>query len=239
MCIRDRINSLLRTKKFKSVPPLFSGFIAWRCIKESSCPLEQNNGGDINFYLGPNSHIVTYPIGERTYSATCIIKSRDWTEESWILRGSKDEFESNFKDWNDDLLTYLSDSELYKWGIFQRPPLKSFSTNNLFLLGDSAHAMVPFLGQGSCLAIEDSYCVAEILEKKELMNEAKKIFDDLRLSRCKNIYRRSLRQAKLNHISNPLLTLLRNKLLSFLPLADFMIRDIHSYDLDAELKKII
>ena len=235
----DGINSLLRTKKFKSVPPLFSGFIAWRSIKESSCPFEQNNGGDINFYLGPNSHIVTYPIGERTYSATCIIKSSDWTEESWILRGSKDEFESNFKDWNDDLLTYLSDSELYKWGIFQRPPLESFSTNNLFLLGDSAHAMVPFLGQGSCLAIEDSYCVAEILEKKELMDEAKKIFDDLRLSRCKNIYRRSLRQAKLNHISNPLLTLLRNKLLSFLPLADFMIRDIHSYDLDAELKKII
>ena len=68
---------------------------------------------------------------------------------------------------------------------------------------------------------------------------AKKIFDDLRLSRCRNIYKRSLRQAKLNHISNPLLTFLRNKLLSYLPIANFMVRDIHSYDLDAELKKII
>ena len=235
----DGINSSLRTKKFKSVPPLFSGFIAWRSIKEFSSPFEKNNGEDINFYLGPNSHIVTYPIGENTYSATCIIKSSDWIEESWVLEGTKDQFQSDFKDWNSELLTYLADSKLYKWGIFQRSPLESFSTNNIFLLGDSAHAMVPFLGQGSCLAIEDSYCVAEILEKKELMDEAKKIFDDLRLSRCKNIYRRSLRQAKLNHISNPLLTLLRNKLLSFLPLADFMIRDIHSYDLDAELKKII
>jgi len=235
----DGINSSLRTKKFKSVPPLFSGFIAWRSIKKSSCPFEKNNGDDINFYLGPNSHIVTYPIGERTYSATCIIKCSNWTEESWILRGSKGEFQSDFKDWNGDLLTYLSDSELFKWGIFQRPPLESFSTDNLFLLGDSAHAMVPFLGQGSCLAIEDSYCLAEILEKKERTDEAKKIFDDLRLSRCKNIYKRSLRQAKLNHISNPLLTLLRNKLLSYLPLANLMVRDIHSYDLDAELKKII
>ncbi len=234
----DGINSLLRTKRFKSASPLFSGFIAWRSIKESSYPFEKNNGEDINFYLGPNSHIVTYPIGERSYSATCIIKSSDWTEESWILRGSKSEFQSDFKDWNDDLLTYLSDSELYKWGIFQRPPLESFSTNNLFLLGDSAHAMVPFLGQGSCLAIEDSYCLAEILEKKELTDEVKKIFDDLRLSRCKNIYKRSLRQAKLNHISNPLLIFLRNRLLGYLPLANFMVRDIHSYDLDAELKKI-
>ncbi len=235
----DGINSSIRTKKFVSVPPLFSGFIAWRSIKEFSSPFEKNNGEDINFYLGPNSHIVTYPIAERTFSATCIIKSSEWIEESWVLEGTKGQFKSDFKDWNSELLTYLADSKLYKWGIFQRPPLESFSSNNLFLLGDSAHAMVPFLGQGSCLAIEDSYCLAEILDKKELTDEAKKIFDDLRLSRCKNIYKRSLRQAKLNHISNPLLIFLRNKLLSYLPIANFMVRDIHSYDLDAELKKII
>ena len=235
----DGINSSLRTKKFKSVPPLFSGFIAWRSIKELSSPFEKNNGEDINFYLGPNSHIVTYPIGENTFSATCIIKSSEWIEESWVLEGTKGQFKSDFKDWNSELLTYLADSKLYKWGIFQRSPLESFSTNNIFLLGDSAHAMVPFLGQGSCLAIEDSFCLAEIIDKKEFIYDAKKLFDDLRLSRCRNIYERSLRQAKLNHISNPLLTFLRNKLLSYLPIANFMVRDIHSYDLDAELKKII
>ena len=236
----DGINSSFRSKKFKSKSPRFSGFIAWRSIKEFSYPFEKNNGEDINFYLGPNSHIVTYPIGEGTYSATCTIRSRDWVEESWMSEGSKDDFKSDFKGWNDELLTYLADSKLYKWGIFLRPPLRSFSTNNIFLLGDSAHAMVPFLGQGSCLAIEDSYCLAEILHKKELLkDDIKKIFDDLRLSRCRNIYKRSLRQAKLNHISNPLLALIRNKLLSYLPLANFMVRDIHSYDLDAELKKII
>jgi salicylate hydroxylase len=235
----DGINSSLRTKKFESVPPLFSGFIAWRSIKEFSLPFEKNGGEDINFYLGPNSHIVTYPIGENTYSATCIIKSSDWIKESWVSEGTKSQFQADFKNWNSELLTYLADSKLYKWGIFQRSPLESFSTNNIFLLGDSAHAMVPFLGQGSCLAIEDSYCLAEILDKKEFIDDAKKIFDDFRLSRCKNIYKRSLRQAKLNHISNPLLTFLRNKLLSYLPIANFMVRDIHSYDLDAELKKII
>ena len=233
----DGINSSLRTKKFNSRSPKFSGFIAWRSIKEFSPPFEKNDGEDINFYLGPNSHIVSYPIGERTHSATCIIKSSDWTEESWILEGSKGDFQYDFKNWNNELLTYLADSKLYKWGIFQRSPLESFSTDNIFLLGDSAHAMVPFLGQGSCLAIEDSYCLAEILDKKEF-NDAKKIFDHLRLSRCRNIYKRSLRQAKLNHISNPLLTLLRNKLLSFLPLANFMVRDIHNYDLDSEIKKL-
>ena len=60
-------------------------------------------------------------------------------------------------------------------GNFSKAPLESFSTNNIFLLGDSAHAMVPFLGQGSCLAIEDSYCLAEILDKKEFMMMQKNI----------------------------------------------------------------
>ena len=235
----DGINSSLRTKKFESVPPLFSGFIAWRSIKEFSPPFEKNGGEDINFYLGPNSHIVTYPIGENTYSSTCIIKSSDWIKESWVSEGTKSQFQSDFKGWNSELLTYLADSKLNKWGIFQRSPLESFSANNIFLLGDSAHAMVPFLGQGSCLAIEDSYCLAEIIDKKEFIYDAKKLFDNLRLSRCRNIYKRSLRQAKLNHISNPLLTFFRNKLMSFLPLANFMVRDIHSYDLDAELEKMI
>ena len=64
------------------------------CIRDS-------NGDDINFYLGPNSHIVTYPIGERTYSATCIIKSKDWIEESWTSEGSENDFKLDFKDWND------------------------------------------------------------------------------------------------------------------------------------------
>ena len=127
-------------------------------------------------------------------------------EESWILEGSKDDFNLTLKIGIVNYYLIFQILKLYKWGIFQRSPLESFSTNNIFLLGDSAHAMVPFLGQGSCLAIEDSYCLAEIIDKKEFIYDAKKLFDDLRLSRCRNIYKRSLRQAKLNHISNPLLT---------------------------------
>ena len=55
---------------------------------------------------------------------------------------------------------------LYKWGIYIRPPLKSMIAKNITLLGDAAHPMVPFLGQGACMAIEDAYSFAMACKEK-------------------------------------------------------------------------
>jgi len=49
--------------------------------------------------------------------------------------------------------------------IFDRPPVFKWTKNNVILLGDSAHAMQPNLGQGGCMAIEDAYQLAKDLSK--------------------------------------------------------------------------
>ncbi len=49
--------------------------------------------------------------------------------------------------------------------IFDRPPVFKWTKNNVTLLGDSAHAMQPNLGQGGCMAIEDAYQLAKDLSK--------------------------------------------------------------------------
>ena len=47
--------------------------------------------------------------------------------------------------------------------IYDRPPVFKWTKNNVILLGDSAHAMQPNLGQGGCMAIEDAYQLAKDL----------------------------------------------------------------------------
>ena len=49
--------------------------------------------------------------------------------------------------------------------IFDRPPVFKCTKNKVILLGDSAHAMQPNLGQGGCMAIEDAYQLAKDLSK--------------------------------------------------------------------------
>ena len=51
----------------------------------------------------------------------------------------------------------------FRWGIYDREPLTSWSTNRITLLGDSAHAVTPHLGQGANQAVEDAITLAVVL----------------------------------------------------------------------------
>lgn len=52
---------------------------------------------------------------------------------------------------------------LHKWGLFVREPLKQWSAGRVTLLGDACHSMVPYLGQGVNMAIEDACVIARCL----------------------------------------------------------------------------
>ncbi len=50
-------------------------------------------------------------------------------------------------------------------GLFDRDPLPNWSRGRVTLLGDSAHAMLPYLAQGACQALEDAHVLARVLER--------------------------------------------------------------------------
>ena len=68
---------------------------------------------------------------------------------------------------------------------------------NITLVGDAAHPMVPFLGQGACMAIEDAYSFAMLCKYKNgNFIDAQKIYDLIRSKRTKKIQKASLLQGK-------------------------------------------
>ena len=52
----------------------------------------------------------------------------------------------------------------FRWGIYDRAPLKTWLTDRITLPGDAAHAVTPQLGQGANQAVEDAITLAVLLQ---------------------------------------------------------------------------
>ena len=54
---------------------------------------------------------------------------------------------------------------VFKWGMYQSPQMPTWiaADGGAVLLGDAAHAMAPFTGQGASSAIRDGLCLGELL----------------------------------------------------------------------------
>nr|PNR55280.1 hypothetical protein PHYPA_006176 [Physcomitrium patens] len=75
---------------------------------------------------------------------------------------------SLFGGWCDkvvDLLMATPEEQILRRDIYDRAPILTWSKGRVTLLGDSAHAMQPNLGQGGCMAIEDGFQLALDLSK--------------------------------------------------------------------------
>jgi len=233
--ICDGINSSFRSRFFDQYTPRFTGFVAWRGMTTVN-KLPQHEGSlKANVYYGPGAHFVHYPTGlDNKVNFIAIERSKIWSEESWKIEGDKSELIKSLEEWDQELVSMVeSTDKLYKWGIFERPLPRRLFSKKCVLLGDAAHPMVPFLGQGGCMAIEDAYCLSSLMFKLEDTYEALVMYDKLRNRRSKWIQRRSRLQGMFNHISNPFLVPIRNLIVKFSMRRS--VERIHSYDLISEL----
>jgi salicylate hydroxylase len=230
----DGINSLCRNQVLSSGNPIYSGYSVWRSIVDKT----QDN---IETLLGPNYHIVTYPISSSKVSFVAAIKTSKEYIESWKMPGTLDELKADIPSSGDKFLSFLDEhSILYKWGVYTRPSVNKLYFGNLTLLGDAAHPIVPFIGQGGCLALEDAYAFGQlIMSSKGDLKTAQRAYENLRSQRIHKIKSLSERQGRLNHIQNPILLMGRNMVLKYLPsIGMHSVKQVWNYDIDHALSKI-
>ena len=221
----DGIKSKIRYDYFDAGKPAYSGYSAWRCIG-------QNPHKDAYLQLSSNKHLVLYPITNSLSSFVGCIKTSKENNESWIAEGTIDELVRDIGFMSENhKQTVHSSNKFFRWGIYTRPLLKKYFAKNITLFGDAAHPIVPFLGQGGCLAIEDGYSFAKLLSDIGNLEDAQNRYERIRKPRVKMITRLSKEQALHNHISNPFLKKTRNLLMSKTPIIDKQMDRIYKFDL--------
>jgi salicylate hydroxylase len=230
----DGINSLCRNQILSSGSPVYSGYSVWRSIVDKT-------QYDIKTLLGPNYHIVTYPISTSKVSFVAAIKTSKEYIESWKMPGTIDELKADIPRSANKFFSFIDErSTLYKWGVYTRPSLNKLCFDNLTFLGDAAHPIVPFIGQGGCLALEDAYAFGQlIVSSKDSLKNAQSAYENLRLKRIRKIKSLSERQGRLNHIQNPILAMGRNMVIKYLPtIGMHSVKQVWNYDIDNALSKI-
>jgi salicylate hydroxylase len=110
-----------------------------------------------------------------------------------------------YKGWNEALLRLISCSDrYYKWALYDRDPLDHWSKGRITLLGDAAHAMLPYLAQGACMAIEDGYVLAEAVARSpDDLAAALALYESRRVPRARRTVLGSRFRARENHLASP------------------------------------
>jgi salicylate hydroxylase len=190
----DGIHSQVRRCLFGLGMPEFTGCIAWRgLIAMDRLPAHLAQLLTTN-WIGPHGHVLHYPVrrGE-LMNFISIVERDDWQVESWIVEGSRDELAGDFRDWHEDVHTFIGNIDApYKWALLARGPMQRWVDGRITLLGDACHPTLPFLGQGAVMAIEDAYVVAACLARYP--GDPQRAFaryEDIRKERTSAVVRKS------------------------------------------------
>ncbi|WP_276573697.1 NAD(P)/FAD-dependent oxidoreductase [Bradyrhizobium sp. BRP20] len=113
----------------------------------------------------------------------------DWLLESWSEKGAVEECLKDFVGWHSDIIELVKNVDtLNKWGLFVRPSLDTWSNGRVTLLGDACHSMLPYLGQGVNMALEDAAVLARCLDDQPNdLAAAFQTYQDLRLDRTTKV----------------------------------------------------
>ena len=183
----DGLKSVIRDKLFEYCEPDFTGLMAWRGLVNSEAVPERFTDPVSRVWVGPGRTFVTYPIRhEGLVNVVAFAQAKQWTEEGWTVRAERDEMVEAFEGYVEDvqtLITALPEDNLFRWGLFSRKPLDSLVKDNVALIGDAAHPMLPWFGQGASSSIEDSVVLARCLLRCSNEADAMQRYNDIRCER--------------------------------------------------------
>lgn len=199
----DGVHSTVRERIVGPGVATYSGCMAWRgVIPADALPAHLRITSGVN-WVGPGRHVITYPLRcGQLINFVGVVEQTDWSgEESWTLRGSRDECAADFEGWHPDVQTLISNIEVpFRWALLSRPPIERWHQGRVVLLGDACHPMLPFMAQGAVMAIEDGMILARALEAHaEDFGAAISLYEQHRLPRANRCVLAAENNRKLFH----------------------------------------
>jgi salicylate hydroxylase len=201
----DGLWSNMRSRLHGESAPVFHNLVAWRALVSARDLPPVFSEPVTRLWLGPNAHLVHYPVkGGEQINVVAIFRDR-WRAESWSEPATVAEMPTLFERWSympRDLLTAAKSFQ--RWALADREPLKQWGEGRVTLLGDAAHPMLPTLAQGAGAAFEDALAVARHLSHRDDPADAFRAYEVERAERTARMQRGARFNARIYHAGGPL-----------------------------------
>jgi len=162
----DGIRSKVRDQVTTPREPVWSGYTCFAAIA-NVVPKDIKEVG-YKVFLGKRKYFVSVDVGEGRiqWYAFLNLPPRSVTLEpsetcAWLK-------ETQFSDWSEevhDLLDGTPADQVEQRDLYDRAPELNWAVGRVCLLGDAAHPMMPNLGQGGGMAIEDALVLGQELRR--------------------------------------------------------------------------
>jgi salicylate hydroxylase len=160
----DGIHSVLRPYVVPPSRPVFHGTICYRGLisrdRLPNWPMDR-----WQMWAGPSKHFLVFPVRHGTMvNYVGFVPADEEMKESWSAPGDPAVLRREFEGWDPRIGNVLKQvDKTFRWALYDREPLPTWTKGRLTLLGDAAHPMLPHLGQGANQSIEDGMALATIL----------------------------------------------------------------------------
>jgi salicylate hydroxylase len=203
----DGLRSAVRSLLLEPSAPIFTNQVAWRFLIPTSEALPYMSAGRAAVYFGPGKVINRYTLRKgEVLNCVALARTEGWFEEGWSVQGDPAEMLQLYDGWHEDvvgLMRLATPQTLRRWGLYHRDPLPFWRTGRATLLGDAAHPMLPFLGLGAAMAIEDAMVLTRALAQETDLEAALELYEAARKPRTAEVYRQSIRQGELLQSRDP------------------------------------
>ena len=202
----DGLWSTVRHHLLQDAEPRVTGHLAYRAlIAQRDLPAHLRSQ-QVTVWLGPNLHVVQYPVRKGHWlnvvaivhgAVTGEVDDWDHATHAGDLRVAMGKTCDRLQ----DLISAIHNWRL--WALCDRPPMggaQEQARGRVALLGDAAHPMRPYMAQGAGMAIEDAACLERLLAVPDLsMAQRLERYAKERWKRNARVQARSIRNGQIFH----------------------------------------
>lgn len=202
----DGLWSTVRQILLKDRAPRVTGHLAHRALVRQSDLPEHLRSQHITVWLGPDVHVVQYPVRRGVWlNVVAITKGVvDDKVDEWDVAANAKKLQDALHGCVTPLRELVEGMENWRlWALCDRAPMAGaheHARGRVALLGDAAHPMRPYMAQGAGMALEDAACLQHVLALPRLsMVQRLEYYAQQRWRRNARVQARSIRNGQIFH----------------------------------------